>query len=149
MSANVDLRKQFNSVVKPQYRTNHTPQCRKCMKFSSWGDGVIEIHHKNSLIDGGTNDNDNLITLCKECHQEWHMKYDDGNHEFSSWLQKPPLWMFSAIAMNDDLEMRNKQFDYLENNWANIKDQLMITQPYKTDELKKYVKIHSSEWIDW
>ncbi len=35
-------------------------------------DGHLHIHHKIRVIDGGTDNPDNLITVCDGCHKEIH-----------------------------------------------------------------------------
>ena len=42
-------------------------RCRKCGKA-----GQLEVHHVESLEDGGTHDLDNLRTLCRGCHIRLH-----------------------------------------------------------------------------
>ena len=41
--------------------------CAVCGK-----EGYVEIHHKTPIILGGTDDHDNLICLCPDCHDEAH-----------------------------------------------------------------------------
>ncbi|RKX36606.1 MAG: HNH endonuclease, partial [Thermotogae bacterium] len=50
------------------YRDNHT--CQVCKGKSK--DTVLEVHHIVSRQVGG-NRPDNLITLCKTCHQKYHL----------------------------------------------------------------------------
>ena len=46
-------------------RDNFT--CRKC-GFHNLKGGEIEVHHINMRVNGGENDQSNLITLCSICH---------------------------------------------------------------------------------
>jgi len=39
-------------------------------------DQELDVHHIRPLSRGGTNELDNLITLCKECHKNKHRKYE-------------------------------------------------------------------------
>lgn len=34
-------------------------------------EGVVEVHHKVEVEDGGTDDEDNLASACKPCHTRW------------------------------------------------------------------------------
>ena len=52
------------------------PLCHDCKQGGAinGGGGVItvatEVHHIVALRDGGTNDLDNLMSLCKTCHSK-------------------------------------------------------------------------------
>ena len=58
------------------HRDNYTCQC--CGKKNC----RLEVHHIKFKSDGGTDDEENLITLCKECH--------DGVHDGTVVLNKKP-----------------------------------------------------------
>ena len=58
------------------HRDNYTCQC--CGKKNC----RLEVHHIKFRRDGGTDDEENLITLCKECH--------DGVHAGTTELNKKP-----------------------------------------------------------
>ena len=45
-------------------------RCRSCGKA-----GILEVHHVQDLQHGGTNDLDNLETLCRGCHIARHRKH--------------------------------------------------------------------------
>ncbi len=49
-----------------RYKNKH-PICEKC-----GGTNGIEVHHKIPLIKGGNDTQDNLISLCYECHKNEH-----------------------------------------------------------------------------
>ena len=142
------MRKTFNTIVKPEFRKTHTPQCAKCMRFEPWGKDEMVIHHKIALIDGGSNDFDNLIVLCDRCHNEWHDYFDDGEHDFTDWLQRPPLRFYTAIGMVKD-KNKIEMFRYLEEQWWGIKEARMISEPIKNKECIAYIENHKKEWIDW
>lgn len=42
-------------------------KCEKCGYK-----GYIEHHHIVRIIDGGTNQNENILLLCEKCHAEAH-----------------------------------------------------------------------------
>lgn len=149
MTANVDLRSEFDSRVKPKFQKTHTPQCKKCKRFYPWGNGMIVIHHIVALCDGGNNDLDNLVVLCDDCHHEWHEEFDNGEIDFDNWIQQPPLWAYSKIGKVQDEEKRLSMIENIIKSWTFIADQIMVTSPYRTENYKNYVNEHSSEWLDW
>lgn len=67
-------------------RDNYT--CDICGFYSKWGNG-LNVHHLNSYdwdIDNRTNV-DNGITLCKECHTDFHKTYGYGNNTKEQYLE--------------------------------------------------------------
>ncbi|WP_192498395.1 HNH endonuclease signature motif containing protein [Halorussus halophilus] len=46
-----------------------------CVKCGNRNEDEIVIHHIETVVEGGTSDNDNLAPLCVRCHKESH----DGN----------------------------------------------------------------------
>lgn len=50
------------------------PLCEMCL-----GQGVATVatlvHHRKPLADGGTNDEDNLMSLCVSCHEKLHHRW--------------------------------------------------------------------------
>lgn len=72
-------------------RDKHT--CQKC----SWNHDVwnrsdprhLELHHIHPHVQGGENTEENLISLCIVCHDEWHsMDGSFGSDEFYGWIQR-------------------------------------------------------------
>ena len=61
--------------IRKQYVNTH-PFCEKCL-----GQGYIvpveHVHHIIPLSEGGTNEPDNLMSLCKSCHSSIHAKRGD------------------------------------------------------------------------
>ncbi len=61
--------------VRKRYVSKH-PFCEMC-----FAKGIIvpvdEVHHKLPLAEGGTNDEANLISLCKSCHAKIHGERGD------------------------------------------------------------------------
>ena len=47
--------------------------------------GYVELHHIEKVVDGGNNNDDNVLLLCEKCHAEVHgfkkKKYLDENRE--------------------------------------------------------------------
>lgn len=64
------------------YRDNFT--CQDCGEFHSFinefqmpipiDDGQLEVHHILPVSEGGGDEQQNLITLCKKCHRERHKR---------------------------------------------------------------------------
>ena len=52
--------------IRAAYIRQH-PLCEECLKHGRLTP-VQEVHHVVPLADGGTNDFDNLMSLCKSCH---------------------------------------------------------------------------------
>ena len=80
------VRKRYNEQwrkIRARYVKVH-PYCEVCFK-----DGrmtlVEEVHHKIPLSQGGTHDENNLISLCQSCHARIHA--NDG----SRWNKKATL----------------------------------------------------------
>lgn len=65
-------------IIRDAYVKKH-PFCELCFQK-----GVLvpveEVHHILPLAEGGTNDKDNLISLCKSCHSRIHAKRGDRWH---------------------------------------------------------------------
>ncbi len=63
-------------IIRKRYITAH-PLCEECFKH-----GIAvpaeHVHHIIPLTDGGTNDESNLMSLCKSCHSRIHMKMRRG-----------------------------------------------------------------------
>ena len=96
------------------------------------------------IVDGGTNDPDNLVVLCKNCHDEYHAHSE--SESFDSWVQKPPLWAYAALGAIDDKAMKDEAITALDEWWPNIADARMVSEPEKYIQ---YVKENSSSWVDW
>lgn len=64
--------------IRKRYVEMH-PFCEQCYEH-----GVLipvdEVHHKEPLAEGGTNDFENLISLCQPCHARIHAKRGDRWH---------------------------------------------------------------------
>ena len=60
-----------------------------CARCGEWRISV-HLHHITELVHGGTNDTENLIPLCYECHHEWDV-WDDGEFDFGTFLLTPKL----------------------------------------------------------
>lgn len=66
--------------LRMEYRDNFT--CQDCGEFHAYinkhgmpipiDDGQLEVHHITPVCVGGGDEPENLVTLCKECHQQRH-----------------------------------------------------------------------------
>ena len=52
------------------------PLCEMCERGGKLVPATL-VHHKRKLSDGGTNDNENLMSLCHACHSYYHAKAGD------------------------------------------------------------------------
>lgn len=52
----------------------HDHECVLCAAVGPQrgGDATLHLHHRRAASDGGTNDADNLVPLCEECHHHHH-----------------------------------------------------------------------------
>lgn len=62
-------------AIRKRYVAEH-PLCEMCLKENRMTK-VEEVHHILPLSRGGTNDEDNLMSLCKSCHSKIHAKSGD------------------------------------------------------------------------
>lgn len=141
------MREKFNSTIRPHYQETHTPQCRKCMRFYPWGGKAMHVHHIVPIMDGGTNDESNLITLCADCHNEWH-QYCEGVFEFEEWLRMVPSWIILAVYLNPDKSKR-ALFHNIEETWPYAREMMMVSEPRKSAAFRAYTDHNCDNWVDW
>ena len=60
------------------------PLCERCLKRGRYVKGD-EVHHIVPVLEGGTNDVDNLMNLCKKCHAEVHAELGTRSHNRSEY----------------------------------------------------------------
>lgn len=60
----------------------------------------LEVHHIVERCNGGSNDPDNLIVLCSDCHNEWTFFEPPAEvMSFARWLAIPPgRYLVAAFA---------------------------------------------------
>lgn len=61
--------------IRDRYVKKH-PLCELCQKEGRFVP-VEEVHHIVPLSEGGTNDEENLMSLCRSCHERIHMERGD------------------------------------------------------------------------
>lgn len=67
--------------IRDRYASRH-PFCEECQRKGLLRP-VEEVHHKVPLSQGGTHDESNLVSLCKECHARIHAERGDRWHNKS------------------------------------------------------------------
>ncbi|HDR7607772.1 HNH endonuclease (plasmid) [Bacillus mycoides] len=80
--------------------------CEKCFSKTD-----VHLHHKIPLKTGGTNDYDNLIPLCEECHWEFHRHFEAvKSHEYfmgtPKYTELIGLWEVVNDPLVDSLFMK-------------------------------------------
>ena len=63
--SNMCVSQTVDNKAKNAYKADK-PYCEVC------GEPMKDVHHIIPVKDGGTNDEDNLICLCRSCHQKAH-----------------------------------------------------------------------------
>lgn len=61
--------------IRDRYISQH-PICELCFKNGKTKTAE-HVHHRLALSKGGTNDESNLMSLCKSCHSRLHAKEKD------------------------------------------------------------------------
>lgn len=61
--------------IRTRYVHKH-PLCEMCLKEGRYVP-VEEVHHIVPLSEGGTNDESNLMSLCRSCHEKIHHERGD------------------------------------------------------------------------
>jgi 5-methylcytosine-specific restriction protein A len=61
--------------IRTRYVHKH-PLCEECLKHGRFVP-VEEVHHIVPISEGGTNDESNLMSLCRSCHEKIHEKRGD------------------------------------------------------------------------
>lgn len=64
--------------IRRAYVESH-PLCEKCLEEGRYVK-VEEVHHIVPVSEGGTNDADNLMSLCRNCHAKIHAEMGTRNH---------------------------------------------------------------------
>lgn len=58
--------------TRDRYLAAH-PLCEKCAEAGRFVKAVM-VHHVKPITDGGTNDAENLMSLCASCHEKMHRR---------------------------------------------------------------------------
>lgn len=111
-----EKRKAFQEVKK-LYRESHDPVCAKCGRYIPWGKDGIDVHHIRALFDGGNNENDNLVPLCKQCHHDLHFWSGLEELPIDEWESVPPGTLMELCLMKYGKEY----LIYMIDHWQEIK----------------------------
>ena len=74
-----DTRKKYKGkwpAIRKRYVTAH-PYCEICFERYHRFTPVEHVHHIKPLSEGGTNDDENLMSLCLSCHSRIHAERGD------------------------------------------------------------------------
>lgn len=88
MEKRVDLRSEFNRMRRRLLKENNIEHLI-CARCGEWRHST-HLHHMKALVEGGTNDVENLIPLCGSCHREWD-EWDNGQVDFGVFLITPKI----------------------------------------------------------
>ena len=75
-------------------------QCRSCYAH----EGTMHVHHLKYLMryEPWEYDDDDLITLCDDCHAEWHRLFDNNSQPGKTFLVAKLHFDLDIKAMQDD-----------------------------------------------
>lgn len=77
----------------------------------------IEVDHRLALVEGGTNDKENLSPLCGACHRDktraelkarWKRRREAGRQLMLDWLTPPLEWREKRIALRAQRDAARK-----------------------------------------
>lgn len=141
MSKNHPLRQEFDRIIRKRYFKEHKQICARCGTFKG-----INLHHKIALGDGGTNDYENLIPLCRICHFEWHEI--EGFISFEEYMELPNIIEIIHLLENNPIvKFENVDIDGTKTikeisirelfRYSRAKTKPMLEYIYDTVETKK------------
>jgi len=73
-----EVKRKYGSVwrrIRDSYAKEH-PLCERCLKEGQLSP-VEEVHHILPVKRGGTHSRDNLMSLCRSCHNKVHIEMGD------------------------------------------------------------------------
>lgn len=78
--------------------------CQKCHQIQA----EFHVHHIIPRDQGGTDDLENLVTLCATCHLEWEGLHLAYSIPFEKWLTIPPAGWLISWVINEDIWTEDK-----------------------------------------
>jgi hypothetical protein len=121
------------SVIK-EARRRAAFKCAYC--HSRGGD---EVHHITPKADGGTNDLDNAVFLCAQCHTDLGSRAEKRKQitEARDWWYEKVEVMYSRRAL-DDLETLESMVDSIATK-QDVKAQFVLMQEWLHNHLSNFV----------
>lgn len=102
-------RKSMSAATRRQVMERDKHACQKCGKQKH-----LDLHHIHPVAQEQDDTHENLITLCKYCHNEWeHIVYVKTDKvDFENWLGIPPALELIALFSQeqywrDDISARD------------------------------------------
>jgi hypothetical protein len=93
--------------------------CTKCLRSHH-----LQVHHLDPRRKKGSDEPDNLVTLCETCHQEWTvLDLKGASLVFADWLELPParaMPLAHNIAWPDDISAAEMQ-EVAKGAWGMLK----------------------------
>lgn len=88
-------RKQYE-LARRNRKVVSAPVCSRCgmteEEHRSFGNASLQLHHVIALKDGGhPTDPENLITLCKFCHDWWHKYCEPFDRDWDEFMTSEPV----------------------------------------------------------
>ena len=80
-------RRFIDPSFKDKIRKRDNYECRICFKNSSETNTQLEVHHIRPVSIGGRDRENNLITLCRECHIYVHTDIDSWVKPLREYIQ--------------------------------------------------------------
>lgn len=122
-------------------------RCQICKKQG----GIIQTHHINQRKDGGSNKPDNLITLHKKCHEDYHKglvnhtfrkpkEYKEATHVtiLKDFIVKELKKFFDVEVTFGHITKRNRmRLNLPKSHWS---DAIAICNPKKIERIEKIFK---------
>ncbi len=107
--------------------------CRKCMLFDPSGK-AFDIHHIKEVVYGGTDDIDNLDTLCCDCHGEWTF-CEPPDVDYETWIafKMPARWLVKMLTRPWPSDMSAADFKArMLGSFAMLREEQRIATPVPT-----------------
>ena len=96
--------------MKAALRNRILQRDKQCLKCHATKPPILDVHHIMPRCVGGADEEENLATLCKYCHREWHLilpllctkPFDETETVeafcwiFKQWLSVPPSILLAA-----------------------------------------------------
>ena len=121
-----------NFIKRVLARDNYTCQC--CKKHKSELDCELNVHHLDSYnwCKDKRIDDENGITLCENCHKNFHNRYGRGDNtkeQFEEWLG----YTIELLKYNGEIIPTRQVYCYEENKIYKSVDEFCITHALKSN----------------